>query len=993
MADSAANRDRKNSARSTRLQLVASCGVYLALAIGLLVLACWPFKINLIISPNHTTMVFNTALSLFCAALGLIQINRQRWQWALVLGLLTAALGLATFSQYLTDANLGLDELFIRDTLSPAAAPPGRMAPNTSLSFGIAGIAIFLSALVAQLAKPAALIRLVTLLGVSILGVGLIALTGHLTGLVSAYGWTSHAQMAPHTATGLILIGLALTAQFAPPSRPLAAYQQWQMSWSIPAVVLICLYALIIINVEQNRNAELNLSNKADNLAATIFSRLDEVEAAQMRMVQRINNNQISPQQWRTDAYTYLRDMPSLVALAEFDSQGKLISAVNRETLNRQWLKQVPRHLNTGTGGYSQLADGQLLKLTKLQSPNTDIRWLASLVSLKKLLDSLSRLENDRNYSLSIALDNAVPQQLPAPAAPALSDLHIKRHYKRGADQWQLQLTASQHYLNSFRGPLQLTITGLLILLGAMAIVMQRFYFNIARQEGELDETYQRQRAAMDAMLDGVIVIDNRGQIMSLNRSAQELFGYEAEALIAQNISCLMPEPYRSQHDSYLQHYAQTGEKRFIGQKRIMRAQKADGSEFPILLQITESNSNGKQFFTGVVHDLSEMIATQAQLSEKEAVLTAAIKNSPVGFCLEDLQGRIIEANQAIADWLGYSPAEMINLSAEDMLAEKFHQSYSEDFAQLRTGQLDQLTREQLYKRKDGELVWGLLSASVIKNQAQQIIFIAVQIIDIHQAKTMALLLEERNQALERSNSELDQFAYVASHDLKAPLNAIDKLASWIEEDCGELLPEPAKPHLHLLKGRVQRMSKLLDDLLIYSRVGRVAYEATDINLREMALDIFELQGVGNAFTLSVPEIDIALPRTPLELVLRNLIANAVKHHHRDQGKISIGCTIEPQAYSLSLCDDGPGIPPHLQAKAMQMFQTLKPRDEREGSGMGLALCKKIVDFYRGNIRIESDGVSGTCIHIHWPRLPRAGSLNPASNSNLNSSQGIANAK
>lgn len=234
-------------------------------------------------------------------------------------------------------------------------------------------------------------------------------------------------------------------------------------------------------------------------------------------------------------------------------------------------------------------------------------------------------------------------------------------------------------------------------------------------------------------------------------------------------------------------------------------------------------------------------------------------------------------------------------------------------------------------------------------------------------ADTVTHTLVERNQALERSNAELDQFAYVASHDLKAPLNAISKLAAWIEEDSGDALPQVCKPHLSLLKGRVQRMASLLDDLLMFSRVGRDNYELEAINLKTLTGDIAQLLGIPSGFICQAPDISVQAYRVPLDQVLRNLIGNALKHHDQASGTIDISVALNETGFTLSVNDDGPGIPAHLHEKALEMFQTLKPRDEVEGSGMGLAMCKKIVEHYGGSLIIESDGEQGTHIITYWP--------------------------
>ena len=228
--------------------------------------------------------------------------------------------------------------------------------------------------------------------------------------------------------------------------------------------------------------------------------------------------------------------------------------------------------------------------------------------------------------------------------------------------------------------------------------------------------------------------------------------------------------------------------------------------------------------------------------------------------------------------------------------------------------------------------------------------------------------LEKSNSDLEKSNNDLEQFSYVASHDLKSPLNAIGQLASWIEEDCDDILPDDSKKHLELLRQRSKRMIKLLDDLLEYSRLNLTTEPNDSVNLHDKTQDILTLLGTNNHFKCSAPNIDISIPLAPFEIVLRNLIANSIKHHDQTSGEISIDYTSKNNFHEISVADDGPGIPEAFHVKAMEMFQTLQPRDKVEGSGMGLAMIKRIVEHYQGSVNIISDGTHGTKIKILWPK-------------------------
>lgn len=240
-----------------------------------------------------------------------------------------------------------------------------------------------------------------------------------------------------------------------------------------------------------------------------------------------------------------------------------------------------------------------------------------------------------------------------------------------------------------------------------------------------------------------------------------------------------------------------------------------------------------------------------------------------------------------------------------------------------------------------------------------------------------ALAAQERNvhrstEELKRSNAELNQFAYVASHDLKSPLRAIKNLAEWVSEDAGESLSDDCRKDLLLLQERVTRMEGLLDALLEYSRVGRKEDELKPVDVRQLVEDL--------AATLDVPEgTRIVLegefpvpqaPRGALVRVFGNLISNAIKHGCPDGGTVTVTARSEPDYYRFSVADDGPGIAEEYQERVFAMFQTLRPRDEVEGTGMGLALVKKTIEIHGGTVTMESKLGEGTTIHFTWPTDP-----------------------
>ena len=223
---------------------------------------------------------------------------------------------------------------------------------------------------------------------------------------------------------------------------------------------------------------------------------------------------------------------------------------------------------------------------------------------------------------------------------------------------------------------------------------------------------------------------------------------------------------------------------------------------------------------------------------------------------------------------------------------------------------------------------------------------------------------------LEISNKDLNDFAYVASHDLKAPLRDVHSLADWICQDAKALLPDKSRAHLDTLRQRVSRMEDLLEDLLAYSRAGRIHPAVESTRLQELLDDVIELSALPPAFQVQRPtcELQIRTPKAALALVLRNLLCNAAKHHDREKGCIEIRVDEGADEWQFHVIDDGPGIPDEYHQRIFGMFQSLRPRDEVEGTGMGLALCKKTVEAYGGSIDVDSTGDRGATFSFTWPK-------------------------
>jgi signal transduction histidine kinase len=244
-----------------------------------------------------------------------------------------------------------------------------------------------------------------------------------------------------------------------------------------------------------------------------------------------------------------------------------------------------------------------------------------------------------------------------------------------------------------------------------------------------------------------------------------------------------------------------------------------------------------------------------------------------------------------------------------------------------------------------------------------------------------AMLLREQSQLiaeLERINHDLDQFAYVASHDLRAPLRGISNLVAILEQDLGDRLDDGTSTSLDLLRNRAHRLEEMIEAVLSYSRAGRIVDPPVRIEVPALVREVIELLDVYGTTSPGTPgprvEIEPGLPtlhtaRVPLEQVLLNLIGNAIKHARRPDPRVVVGGRLveEDAAWEVFVRDNGPGIAPRHHDLVWKMFSTLQPRDEVEGAGMGLAIVRRIVESVGGRTWLESDAGAGATFYFTWP--------------------------
>ncbi len=397
-----------------------------------------------------------------------------------------------------------------------------------------------------------------------------------------------------------------------------------------------------------------------------------------------------------------------------------------------------------------------------------------------------------------------------------------------------------------------------------------------------------------------------------------------------------------------------------------------DAMLLALFVSLSRANRNALNYAERATARLRETAAHERELEARvqaEKRFHQVVACAPSAMLLARVDGSIVLANAEATCLFGHGEQALLSMRFQALIPARdfagqgpWWEAYGDESA---------VHAELQAQHRDGRSVPVEVGINRIEIDGEPLLLAVV--VDVTERERAKRSLAEHAAELARSNEELDKFAYVASHDLKAPLRGIQNLATFISEDAGELLPAEARNDLDLLLGRARRMEALLDGLLQYSRIGRRESEPEYVATAEVVNDVIELCVPLDRFQVDVqpglPEIHA--PQAVVHLVFRNLLANAVKHHDREHGVIVIEWRADEEHVVVTVRDDGPGIPFEHRDRVFQLFQTLQSRDEVEGSGLGLALIKKGMELHGGRIELCPAQGRGATFRQIWPRRDR----------------------
>ena len=341
-----------------------------------------------------------------------------------------------------------------------------------------------------------------------------------------------------------------------------------------------------------------------------------------------------------------------------------------------------------------------------------------------------------------------------------------------------------------------------------------------------------------------------------------------------------------------------------------------------------------------------------------------------------------ITDNMGIAEWVndgfvrltGYSSESTVGANPFELLKGKgTNPSVLSDLNEAMKNN-QPFSCELLKYKKNGKTFWSQITMTPItsdENNSQQFIFIES---DITPRKIAEERMQQYNINLEKTNKELDKFAYVVSHDLKAPLRAIGNLTGWIEEDMADRLPEDIRGHFNIIKGRVVRMEGLINGILDYTKAAKNEGELQKFKSDDLLRESIDLIGVPDNAVVHVRDQmpEMQAEKVKLQQIFMNLIHNAVKYNDKEDIQVDIGCEDLGAEYKFYVKDNGPGMDSKYHDKIFVIFQTLNARDEVEARGVGLAIVKKIIEEEGGRIWVESEKGKGATFCFTWPKMRRS---------------------
>jgi PAS domain S-box-containing protein len=484
-------------------------------------------------------------------------------------------------------------------------------------------------------------------------------------------------------------------------------------------------------------------------------------------------------------------------------------------------------------------------------------------------------------------------------------------------------------------------------------------------KERQMAEVQERLAAIIDSSDDAILSKDLNGIIQSWNRGAERIFGYTAEEMIGKSISVLaIPERADEIPDILA---------RILKGERVdhyeTRRRAKDGRIIAVSLTVSPIRDASGTIIgaSKVARDIGE----QKRLSEVHELLAAIVESSDDAIISKDLNGIIRSWNRGAERLFGYKPGEILGRHISTLCPPAVVDEIPNILERIQRGErVDHYETKRL--TKDGRILTVSLTVSPIRDSSGVVIGASKVARDMTERDRQETALREVNAALSRSNEDLQQFAYSASHDLREPLRMVAAYSELLKMELEGKLGQPGEQYIGYMMEGALRMEQLLDDLKAYTRVSTDDSHPTEVVNADEVLDkaLVNLQTAISESGASIsrsalPEVRIF--GVQLEQLFQNLIGNAIRYRGREAPRVEISASRDGNAWKFSVRDNGIGIDPRYKEQIFGIFKRLHSKAEYPGTGMGLAICQRIVERLGGQIRVDSQLGHGSTFYFTIP--------------------------
>ena len=494
-----------------------------------------------------------------------------------------------------------------------------------------------------------------------------------------------------------------------------------------------------------------------------------------------------------------------------------------------------------------------------------------------------------------------------------------------------------------------------------------------ARREAEegLRQSEERFRRTFELAGSGIAVVSLEGRFMRVNTRLCEMFGYAPAELVGRAVKEVSHPEDRDIVDAPRARLVDRLSDSVRVEKRYRRK---DGSVFwASLASALERDAEGRPLYAiSVLDDITGRKQAEAALRESEERFRKSFELASSGVAHVSLDGRFLRVNRRFTEILGYGESELIGRSVKEVSHPEDRDITDAQRALVRAGLRESVRFEKRYLRKGGAPVWVSLGVALVRDAAGAPQYEIAMFDDITERKQAEVALREAHEELKRSNSELEQFAYVASHDLQEPLRMVSSYTQLLERRYQDKLDADAREFMGYVVDGAARMKQLIEDLLAYSRVGTKGRDFKPVDLeRPLARALANLKAAIDESGAAVsfdPLPTLPADEGQLAQVLQNLIGNALKFRSGAAPRIHVSSLEREREWEIAVRDNGIGIEPQYFERIFMVFQRLHSKGEYPGTGIGLAIVKKVVERHGGRVRVESRPGEGSAFIFTLPK-------------------------